>query len=319
MIMDRMFRIIDEEFEINYDRPMPIMQDNRNMVTSLAMRNENTSMANFEPIFSIVFAKGIPRTINGRALEFKEDLVAQRLFICGLNCNPTDYIYELVGIAGTRTQIYPGSPLTLRHVGSVFGLLGITGTKYSVVCHTGTHEIHLLDIIINPRNYDYNPNSHRRDIISLLSVQSSPDISLPRRTFFDFLAQVGLGIHDALNKYKEEGVLPRLGHYSKMSGLPGLNSLFMFGNDTCIKAVVEYIVGTDEFDIRQMRGSNNNGGNNRSPRNITYDNNANAHNTNVDINHNIVLGKELVAELCMINMYDVSLPTDLILAIRELL
>lgn len=293
MIMDRMFRLIDEEFDINYDRPN-MRNDNVNSnsnVTTLMTRESNIGV---EPIFSIVFAKGIPRAINGRALEFKEDLVAQRLFICGLNCNPTEYIYELVGIGGLRTQIYPGSPLTLRHVGSVFGILGITGTKYSIVCHTGSHEIHLLDIIINPRNYDYNPNSHRRDIISLLSVQSSPDISLPRRTFFDFLAQVGLGIHDALNKYKEDGTLPRLGHYSKMAGLPGLNSLFLFGNDTCIRSVVEYIVGTDEFDIRQMRGNTNN------------------------VN-GIVLGKELVAELCMINMYDASLPADLILAIREIL
>lgn len=286
----------DDYYDCIYEEP-------KNNNLELYNYTEHVSLLR-DPIFNIMFARGISRKINEKSVEFYEDLIQQRITIVGLNCDAYSHIFELIYPDGTRKQIHNNDLITLRANNS-WNPFGTTSTKYVIICNHFSGDKVIMEILISTRTWNNkNDNNIRRDIISLLSVQSDQELALPQRTFYNLLDQIGQGVNNLINTYKDTGELPKLAKSIIQSSndeyfgiFPGLISVFEHGSDQVLGSVIEFITGLplkiSDLPIERLRRTNK----------LTSK----------------VLGSDIIAELGLICMYDTLLPDSLLLALRDII
>lgn len=195
---------------------------------------------NIKPIVSVIFGQGQNKIIRPGHVEFTDPIICQKITIKGINCNPADLMFELVSDTGQAMHITSNDSICLYRTS------WFAPTKYRLTITYGPEEFIretvAAEFSVSWPSRNTGPNV-RNDFISLIVIQSDPDISLPKRTFWNLWSRLGTGINVELEEYRKTGRLgPCIGDL-QVPFFKGLRSVFENGTDRQIAALVYWTTG----------------------------------------------------------------------------
>jgi len=207
-----------------------------------------------KPIVSIILGQGLQKIVKQGHVEFTEDLICQRIIIKGINCVPSNYVFELICDNGNTMQIQSGDMLSLRRMNwfreSVYHIVATTSNGTN---DWTSQETTVATFTISWPSRQMGPNA-KSDFTALMVIQGDEHLSLPKRTFWSFWSRLGQGIIGDLEEYRKHGSLPKLPE--KMidpNHFRGIRSVLEHGDDKQIQALMYYAIGTVATDPQKLR------------------------------------------------------------------
>jgi len=208
-----------------------------------------------KPLVSVVIGQGLSKVIKHNHVEFTENIICQKIIIKGINCEPSNILFEIVSDAGKSIQVQSGDVISLS-LSNWF-----SPSVYRLIANRGSidydnQEYTVAEFSVSWPSRRLAPNV-KSDFTSLMAVQSNENISLPKRTFWSFWSRLGTGINSELEEYRKTGrlhSLPELlvaGYTDVMSVntnhdteyLRGIRSILENGSDAQINALMYFLIG----------------------------------------------------------------------------
>jgi len=207
-----------------------------------------------KPLVSIVIGQGIPKVIRHNNVEFTEPIVCQKIMIKGINCNPSDILFEIVSDTGQTLQVQSGDVISLG-MNNWF-----SPSIYRIIANKGSIDYDNQEYMVAEFSVSWSSrgrnSSVKSDFTSLMAIQANENISLPKRSFWSFWSRLGTGINVELEEYRKTGrmhALPELTarsssqmnitHMSQTDHLRGIRSVLEHGQDYQINALMYYLIG----------------------------------------------------------------------------
>lgn len=223
----------------------------------IVVRNNRTPTA---PIVSIVIGQGLNKIIRPGYIEFTTDIICQKIILKGINCNPADYSFFIECINGGNVNcmnIHSGDTISMKRVNwfseTKYRLMAYySGSSSDSPIECGIESI-VAEFSISWPSRSFGPNA-KSDIVSLIVIQSDPEVSLPKRAFWYLWSRIGTGIIDILDIYRETGQLPAM---TESGGNPtlfrGIRSVLEHGNEYQIQTIVYAITSISIEDPKDFK------------------------------------------------------------------
>lgn len=206
-----------------------------------------------KPLVSVVIGQGLSKVIKQNSVEFTEPIVCQKIMIKGINCNPSDILFEIVSDTGQAMQVQSGDVISLG-MNNWF-----SPSVYRLIANKGSIDYDNQEYMVAEFSVSWPSRRHsasvKSDFTSLMAIQANENISLPKRSFWSFWSRLGTGINAELEEYRKTGRLHSLPELSsagttmkitqitQTDHLRGIRSVLENGADHQINALMYYLIG----------------------------------------------------------------------------
>lgn len=222
--------------EENYD----CLPDNNTTVSTMSFN---------KPVISVVIGQGLNKIIKAGHVEFTNEIICQKIILKGINCDISNYSFfiECINANNDIRNIATGDTINLRRHN------WFSETKYRIIAQDDINiENVIAEFSISWPSRQLGVNA-KNDLVSLLIIQSDPNISLPKRTFWNMWSRIGQGITQELEEYRETGKLLGAIGYTHNNLFRGIRSVFEHGTDDQIRALVYAITSMYNYTCDNLR------------------------------------------------------------------